>query len=235
LQLDSDSSAAPHTTRDSPNQQNISELVPAVKADLLLVHSVSDHAYLLPIDGFPRRNNATYNDVVHQRVSRLMQTTGLSVASIQRRYLDDIYVSFPIVVKEQLTSYQRAAVSPISLESGHSMLMLAMTLLVMNGSIGTRVTELADPDSFYLATKMLYAQVQILSSRSVALVQAGVLISMYEFWKGQGQTALLSIGACGLMIQSIISEAESNASKKTIAEPSRLAEMVWWCVLACER
>lgn len=216
-------------------QQTLVELAPDVKSDLLLLHSVSDHAYLIPKNGLPGGEDGNHDNVWHKRVTRLIQTTGLSVVDVRERYLNGQHQAFPILITRQFKDYQDMVVSARPPPMDVSVLMLATALLVVDPRRDHRPTQLADQTSFYLTTKMLYAKLQALTPVSIPMIQTGIILSTYELLSGHSQAAVLSIGACGLMTklggiaQSCMPRATSTFPPPTFLEHLR------WCIMICER
>lgn len=229
-------STDPRSVDEIPqDQRNVDDLTPSMKSDLMLLHSVSDHAHLLPVSDLYNHDDATYAGIIHRRVSRLLQTTGLSLTDIYERYHDGLYNSLPVINRTQLICYQDATVSSVPPSADLSLLVLATTLLVMDDSKDARATQLADRTSFYLSTKMLYAQAQALLPASLPLVQTGIQISMYEYSTGRCQTASVSIAACGMLYRACRTEYESISDTKDVWHAIRLSVLIGWCILVFER
>ncbi|KAF4438153.1 hypothetical protein F53441_12845 [Fusarium austroafricanum] len=86
--------------------------------------------------------------------------------------------------------------------------------------------------------KTLYAQVQAAMQTSTALVQAGVIISAYEYASGQIDAAYISIAACIRMAQVLgINVAYNNLADSQ--EQMRRQAMghwnLWWSTIILER
>ncbi|KAK9325346.1 hypothetical protein V1517DRAFT_191189 [Lipomyces orientalis] len=63
--------------------------------------------------------------------------------------------------------------------------------------------QLINQDTMYFTTKMLFAHVQAFISSSPNLIQAGILISIYEYAHGKLDTAYSSIANCAKMAHAI--------------------------------
>jgi hypothetical protein len=90
----------------------------------------------------------------------------------------------------------------------------------------------------YLSTKALLAQVQgSMQQPSVPLIQASLLLAMYEYASGKADVALATVAACARMAYA----AGAHTSRRDIvnATVSRLeaqeAWNTWWAIVACER
>ena len=242
---DSPSEAQPHRSHTTSNVieawKNNSSSITAVdnlaasaRAHLLLIHSVSDHAYLLPLSGFPASKNSSFDSIVHKQVSRLLQMTGASMEAIEEQYPSAIHSSLPVVYKDQFVSYKHACSSFTPPSADLSILMLAASLLSFRRDDDTR-SNLADQESVYLTVKMLYTQVQAMTGVSIPLLQSNILIAIFEYSSGRCQVALLSLTTCAAMLKAceMSIELQSEHERQSPALP-RL-EVVRWYFIVCER
>jgi hypothetical protein len=220
---------------NSNSSTAIENLSASARAHLLLIHSVSDHAYLLPLDGFPSSENLSFDGLVHKQACRLLQTTGLSVESIQEQYPSSIHSSLPIVYKDQFTAYTRAFSSSTPPIADLSMLILAASLLSFRRD-GETQSNLADQESLYLAIKMLCTQVQAITAISIPLIQANILIAIFEYSSGRCQAALLTLNTGAAMLKACemnVESSEVERDHRTFTVPS--LEVVRWYIIVCER
>lgn len=213
---------------------SVESLAATSRAHLLLIHSISDHAYLLPLSGFPTLQESTFDGIVHKQVSRILQTTGLSVEIVQEQLPSAIWSSLAVVQKNQFISYQHAVSSFTPPTADMSVLILATALLSLRGEDDTR-SDLADLNTLYLTVKMLYAQVQTMISMSISVVQTGILIAVFEFSSGRCHAALLTLATCTAMLQQC--KINIRTQNEQPSEPSTAAslEVIRWHILVCER
>lgn len=98
--------------------------------------------------------------------------------------------------------------------------------------------QLVDQETLYLTKKMLFAHVQAFISSSTNLIQAGILISAYEYAHGRLDTAYMSIGTCARMAYATglhmtkLSPGLQDDEACLRAEEGR---NVWWGIIICER
>lgn len=218
----------------SSNPEAVKSLTASARADLLLVHSVSDHAYLLPFSGFPT-NAESFDGVVHKRVSRLLQAAGLSVESVLRGQPEGICYSLPTIPKDQFTSYQHAISSFTPPTADVSILILAAALLAFGRDISTRTTDLVDQESLYLSIKTIYAQVQALVPVSMPLIQTGIVVATYEYLSGRYQVAMVTLAACTTMFRAHEIAIGMNADSVSISSSYMSSEAIGWCIITLER
>ena len=79
---------------------------------------------------------------------------------------------------------------------------------------------------------MLFAQVQAILPPSTRLLQAGLLISIFEYAHELGNAAFVSIGSCAKMASIIGPNAHTSGKTKYESEEER---NLWWGVVIYER
>ncbi|KAI9730903.1 MAG: hypothetical protein M1834_005621 [Cirrosporium novae-zelandiae] len=83
---------------------------------------------------------------------------------------------------------------------------------------------------------MLFAQVQAFLPVLIALIQAGVLISIYEYACGRLQAAYTSIGVCTRMYAIGKQNFEAMAWQEDTEACLKLDKTsLWWAIVICER
>ncbi|KGO76914.1 hypothetical protein PITC_004480 [Penicillium italicum] len=135
------------------------------------------------------------------RAQRLLETTGLYLDEISVRYFQGVHTFVPIISRRrfhaQLLSFGA------NLQADFALLVLCMSLLVPStGSFdlleprgGHRVEDL----TLYISIKSLMAQAHALRAPTTRLVQAGVLLAVYEYAHGQPEQAFVTIGSYARM------------------------------------
>ena len=98
---------------------------------------------------------------------------------------------------------------------------------------------LVDQQSLYLATKMLFAQTQSLVPVSSSLVQASVLISVYEYAHGSFQNAHISIGVSARLASSgglgAFRHAVDEQEDSELFLEAEERRILWCGIVICER
>jgi hypothetical protein len=95
----------------------------------------------------------------------------------------------------------------------------------------------ASKNPLYLAVKRLFLELEISGALTIQLLQAGVLISVYEFGNAIYPSAYISIGVCArygtiLAVNSPTSSAGVGGRNWVELEVQR---RIWWAILALER
>lgn len=90
--------------------------------------------------------------------------------------------------------------------------------------------------SLYLATKAIIAQVQGSLQPSTSLIQATLLLAIYEYANGRPADALVTIASCARMAYAI---GLHNSSRYELNGASRVeieeAGNTWWGIVILER
>lgn len=115
-------------------------------------------------------------------------------------------------------------------------LLIYSTDLDRSGAQGERRVE---DLTHYVATKSLMAQAQALCAPTTHLIQAGVLLAVYEYAHGHPEQAFVTIGSYARMayaarLRSTPSQTRSTAPRTnwTVEEEE---SNVWWGLRICER
>lgn len=174
--------------------------------------------------------------VVYLQIYRIIRATGRNFDEIKDRYFHGIHMFVPIICPDRfnnkLDKLQRAAPSP-----DLSLLFLSMCLATYHPEFShPQNTEPPDLTTLYLMTKTLFAQVQASSSLSLHLIQAGVLIAVYEYASGRNSDSLATIGYCARLGISHRLHLVTP-SRATDDEPFTQVEEwnTWWSIFICER
>ena len=108
-----------------------------------------------------------------------------------------------------------------------SVLLLAMFLVVWRPSPESGIDD--DRGNLHVVIKMLSAQVQAVLPPSMRLVQAGLLISVFEYAHGLKTAALLSITSCAKMAS--IMRANAHTSGEFGSETREERNLCWGLVI----
>ncbi|KAI1263250.1 hypothetical protein F5Y18DRAFT_133595 [Xylariaceae sp. FL1019] len=186
------------------------------------------------------------------QVVRLIRDTGQFPEDICSHYFDSIHHCLPVISQER---FQTTLVTLGSTPSvGFSMLLLSILLLTSTprpdpSRSPSSSTRKIDRVSLYLTARALFAQVQALYTPTKCLIQAGLLLSMYEYVQGRPDAALTSLAACARMAYAHCGNRFASSSTGTSSEQhiSRLetdieyrlgvqeATTTWWGLVICER
>ncbi|KAI0155265.1 hypothetical protein GGR57DRAFT_93086 [Xylariaceae sp. FL1272] len=189
---------------------------------------------------------------ISAQVLRLIRETGQFPEDICTRYFDCTHHCLPVISQER---FQRSLVALGSTPSvGFSMLLLSILLLTStprpDPSISPQSnTRKIDRVSLYLTARALFAQVQALYTPTKRLIQAGLLLSMYEYVQGRPDAAITSLAGCARMAYAHCGNKPAHLPTETSKEQhiSRLetdreyrlgveeATTTWWGLVICER
>ncbi|OKL61552.1 hypothetical protein UA08_03458 [Talaromyces atroroseus] len=161
---------------------------PVIRSSLLLSYSLSD-----VLRSRPTNSDST----LYLQILRMMQTTGQFVDDISARYFRGIHAFVPVVshrrIHDQLVDFGTPP------PAGFSILLLSMCLITYHPEFASPVPDPLDRETLYIATKTLFAQVQVSFPPSLDLIQAGIILATYEYANGKLHDAFSSIGLCARM------------------------------------
>jgi hypothetical protein len=149
-------------------------------------------------------------------------------------YFRTVHSWFPIIVKEEL--YNRLSRLRSSPTAEFSVLMLTIHLL---SQVYREVPRGRDSmEQLYHTTKGFYSILMSTGRSSIEIIQAGLLISVYEHCQALHDATYQTLGACARMgytlglhkslSPDILLDAQANA----IAERQR---QIWWGIIIIER
>jgi hypothetical protein len=136
-------------------------------------------------------------------VQHSIRASGLFVDDISSRYFDGIHRYIPVISRPR---FQHDLIGPGSAPSaGFSVLLLAMCLVHSSPALG-RSGQAASQNfphveyaSLHLTATALFAQAQAQCPPSLYLLQAGLLLALYEYLSGRPDKAFTSIACCARM------------------------------------
>ncbi|KAF2101801.1 hypothetical protein NA57DRAFT_73242 [Rhizodiscina lignyota] len=179
----------------------------------------------------------TLGEAVYLQVCHILRSTGRSILEISEQFFESFHHQFPIV--SAIRFYENAVEAQCgSPPACFSILILAICLITLRPPEGVDVT--IGPKDVYLTAKALFAQVQAVTHASTALLQAGILISTFEFASGLSEAAYVSIGICARMSQILglngVENRRDGAPSYSKSAIILLEERnIWWAVMILER
>ncbi|KAI1378394.1 hypothetical protein F4677DRAFT_443607 [Hypoxylon crocopeplum] len=193
------------------------------------VPSVSD---AIPTDPMALRTN------LYIQVNRIIRSTGQFVDDITARYFQGIHHFIPVVSRTRF--HDNLITLGATPAADFSILLLSICLITHNPSPGTSRLETVDQHTIHVSARSLFAQLQAVLPPSVHLIQAGLLISMYEYAHGQVDQAFASITGCARIAYSarIHNRDFTRRAQETGVVTELEAEEAfntWWGLVICER
>ncbi|KAF7585881.1 hypothetical protein BBP40_009941 [Aspergillus hancockii] len=199
---------------------------PIIRSSLLLSNTLSDVLQSEPTN---------IDSTLYLQVFRIIRTAGLLVDDFSDRYFRGIHSFIPIISRIRFNDHLvRCGGSP---SASFSVLLLSMCLITYHPELTTQALSPIDQATLYLTTKSLYTQVQSTFPASLHLIQAGVLISAYEYATRKPHDAFASISICARM---------GYAARLHLASPVEGLDPIthlqaeeetntWWGIVICER
>ncbi|KAK8110302.1 uncharacterized protein PG998_006759 [Apiospora kogelbergensis] len=191
---------------------------------------------------------------LHQQVYQLIRASGYFVDDVSSRYFHTLHLYIPIISRPRF--HDKLVTLGATPSADLSVLLLSMHLATLvpptqdqqdsfsnrylHGGIGDSVSTETNSQSLYLTAKYLFAQVQCTLPPSVHLIQAGLLIAIYEYTRGQPDQALITISLCARLAyaariyQSAGVHANSLDGRRTRSEAREEAN-TWWGIVIYER
>lgn len=179
----------------------------------------------------------TYNLNRHDlsaRVSSFFNQNAVDIKAVCIRYFATLHKFLPCVSEAEVWK------SLSQMESGPdaemSVLLLSM-YLVTHGSTSSSASS-TEAETTYIMMKTLYSQLQLMNKLSLTMVQAGLLISIYENSEGLNDASYMSIGACvrlghAIGLHKTLQQTPPVDYMERMEMESR--KRVWWGVIILER
>ncbi|KAH8668563.1 hypothetical protein BX600DRAFT_548891 [Xylariales sp. PMI_506] len=173
---------------------------------------------------------------IHLEVQSIIDATGQFVDDITARYFQTFQRHLPIIYRTRFQSSLLACATGHS--PGTSLLLLSICLITKLSPVDPSPardgeTPAISRQTLYLAAKALLAQAQGLLSPSVHLIQANLLLAIYEYANGRPEAAFITISSCARMGYA----AQINDSSRwdgPLVEAEEAAN-TWWGIVIYER
>ena len=175
----------------------------------------------------PRPRIAVPDDVLHAIGD------DMEIRTIIGSYFYSVSIWMTIVSKKRI--YEDAARCSVEIEADVVLLVLSMKLVIEKPIAGQESAY----TPLYLMAKDFYARVEPNGVWSIRLLQAGILIALYELGHAIYPEAYLSIGHCGRLGQAIGLHDTAGVPQLSW-EPESWDDMeerrrVWWAVFILDR
>jgi hypothetical protein len=178
-------------------------------------------------------------DMLFTYLSCLLDCSGLDIASLCNKFTAGIHQWLPVVHKESLVN-RVAPSSGGKTDADDLILLLAVYLITVHPSLGQSNPPPYDLRSVYFMVKVCFTKVQMIFSSTFKLVQAGVLISTYEYSSRKLESALVTIETCVVMANLLgLSPASPESTTDQLDDETRVKSFekrnVSWGILLIER
>lgn len=162
---------------------------------------------------------------IPREVIQMIDATQQSIDYISARYFDGIHLWVPFLCSDRFSKdlFQFQAVPTAEF----SLLLLCMCLVTYDPPKDPPPP--IDHNALYFHAKTLFTQIQVLRKPSTHLIQAGLLISIYEYAHGRPDVALASTDICARMACRI------GMNKKHTSLGWSEAWNTWWAIIIFER
>lgn len=185
---------------------------------------------------------------VYLEVYGIIRATGQFVDDISTRYFQGFHSHLPIISRTRF--YNNHITLGAGPAADFSVLLLTICLITHAPALGSQprddVTPSVEQKSLYLTAKSLFAQVQVSCSPSVTLIQAGLLLAVYEYMHGRPDDAFVTIASSARMAyttgihapdrhQTPMTHTAGHNTDSNLLLQVEEAANTWWGIVICER
>jgi len=185
---------------------------------------------------------------VYLEVHGIIRATGQFVDDISARYFQGFHRHLPVI--SRIRFYNNLITLGATPAADFSVLLLTICLITHAPALGYQLehgaTRSVELQSLYLSVKSLFAQIQVSCSPSVSLIQAGLLVAIYEYTHGRSDDAFVTITGTARMAYAVRIH---NRDDRQTPMPCRINEKAdigpllqaeeaantWWGITICER
>ncbi|RKK95472.1 hypothetical protein BFJ68_g14758 [Fusarium oxysporum] len=181
-------------------------------------------------------SDTTLDRTMAYHLHYLYKVVGQSPLQAGKRFLDNFQRWLPVIAPRRLDEH--IELSKRGLVGADVSILLLSICLVTLRSGGDLADPLVHHAAVHTTVRTLYAQVQAMMHASTSLVQAGIILSAYEYASGQIDSAFISIAVCIRMAQVVGVDTAYNRLD-AVQEETRLQATsewnLWWSIIVLER
>jgi len=170
------------------------------------------------------------------------------VDDISARYFQGFHRSLPIISRTRF--YNNLITLGAAPAADFSVLLLTICLITYAPALGYQPSHGApqsvEQQSLYLTARSLFAQVQVSCSPSVPLIQAGILLAVYEYTHDRPGDAFVTISGSARMAyaarihardrhQTQMTHTAAHSAETDILLLAEEAANTWWGIVIYER
>ncbi|KAH8432876.1 uncharacterized protein LDX57_010508 [Aspergillus melleus] len=181
---------------------------------------------------------------LYHRVLQIIHETGQFIDDLTAKYFQGPHHYLPVISRSHFQSNLITLGAVPS--AGFSVLLLTVCLTASSTSKPKSTAHYVPPThaknrALYLATKALLSRVQSSNSTCISLIQARLLLALYEYTHGRPEDAFDAIAGCARMAYraGLHLNCRPNDSKETHsgsdAQLRAEGTNTWWGIVICER
>ena len=185
---------------------------------------------------------------MYPEVHGIIRATGQFVDDISARYFQGFHRHLPIISRTRF--YNNLITLGATPAADFSVLLLTICLITHAPALGYQsghgTTRSIEQQSLYLTARSLFAQVQVSCSPSVSLIQAGLLLAVYEYIHGRPDDAFVTIAGSARMayaarihardrLQTQMAHTACHNGGTDLLLQAEEAANTWWGIVICER
>lgn len=185
---------------------------------------------------------------MYLEVHGIIRATGQFVDDISARYFQGLHRHLPVISRTRF--YKNLINLGAAPAADFSVLLLTICLMTHKPVLANQSPEATgsvEQQSLYLTARSLFAQVQVSCSPSLPLIQASLLLAVYEYTHGRPDDAFVTIAGTARMAYAAGIHACDRHQTPTIhttgdhnTDPDLLlqaeeAANTWWGIVVCER
>jgi hypothetical protein len=188
---------------------------------------------------------------VYLEVHGIIRATGQFVDDISARYFQGFHRHLPIISRTRF--YNNLITLGAARAADFPVLLLTVCLITHAPALGYQsghgangATRSVEQQSLYVTARSLFAQVQVSCSPSVPLIQAGLLLAVYEYTHGRPDDAFATITSSARMAYGARIHARDRCQTQTAHTAGQNADTdlllqaeeaanTWWGIVIYER
>ncbi|KAI2631066.1 hypothetical protein GGR54DRAFT_635669 [Hypoxylon sp. NC1633] len=215
--------------RSPKRARTASDESPAGHAAVVVVPSLSE---VIPTDPMAMRTN------LYLQVNRIIRSTGQFVDDITARYFQGVHHFMPVISRTRF--HDNLITLGATPSADFSILLLCICLVTHDISTEDARRGMPDQHSIHVSARSLFAQLQAVLKPSVHFIQAGLLLSVYEYAHGEADTAFNSVASCARMAYAARIHSREHAKLEHDPETNTELEAeeaanTWWGLVILER
>lgn len=175
---------------------------------------------------------------MYHEVYKIIRATGQFIDDISARYFQKFHRNLPIISRIRFNNHITLGSAPTA---DFSILLLNICLTTCTPALGYQPEHgtigAGKQQSLYLTARSLFSQIQASCSPTVPLIQAGVLLAMYEYTHGRPEDAFVTITGSARMAYAtgINRQTQRIYPDRDLLLQDEEAANTWWGIVILER